>query len=261
MPLPFALNHINLWLLEDGSGWTIVDCGYALRRPATAWERIFAERLGGRPVSRVIVTHYHPDHIGLAAWLTERWRGAAVDHREGMAARADDALRHGDDASADLAARLSPTAPGSTRSRAKFSPSARAITAAACRRCRRVYHRIGDGMVIEIGGREWRVIVGEGHAPEHRLPLLRRDRCPDRRRSDPAANLAQYQRADLTSPTATRWRATSPRCKTARRAAARHLGAAVAQSAVLPGSTRVSMNSPRIMRRAAPSCSPPAPGR
>jgi len=64
MPLPFALNHINLWLLEDGPGWTIVDCGYALPVTETLWRQIFAEQLGGRPVRRIIVTHYHPDHIG-----------------------------------------------------------------------------------------------------------------------------------------------------------------------------------------------------
>src|SRR5215475_13480713 len=67
MPLPFVLNHINLWLIEDGPGWTIVDCGFALDESRGAWERIFAETLGGRPVRRVIVTHYHPDHIGLAS--------------------------------------------------------------------------------------------------------------------------------------------------------------------------------------------------
>src|SRR5947207_12030726 len=73
MPLPFALDHINLWLLEDGNGWTIVDTGYAMAETKASWEQIFAERLGGLPVTRIIVTHYHPDHIGLAGWLTEHW--------------------------------------------------------------------------------------------------------------------------------------------------------------------------------------------
>ena len=73
MPLPFALDHINLWLIEDGPGWTIVDAGYAMAETRAAWERIFAERLGGRPVTRILVTHYHPDHIGLADWLAQRW--------------------------------------------------------------------------------------------------------------------------------------------------------------------------------------------
>src|SRR5437773_7867950 len=73
MPLPFALDHINLWLLADGSGWTIVDTGYATADTIGIWERIFAERLHELPITRVIVTHHHPDHIGLAGWLTERW--------------------------------------------------------------------------------------------------------------------------------------------------------------------------------------------
>src|SRR5215207_670686 len=81
MGLPFQLDHINLWLLrdeleEDGElrqGWTIVDSG--IDDPATraAWESIFATVLGGLPVLRVIVTHMHPDHIGCAHWLCERW--------------------------------------------------------------------------------------------------------------------------------------------------------------------------------------------
>ena len=74
MPLPFALDHINVWLLEDGSGWTIVDSGYAMAETTARWERIFADRLSGLPVTRIIATHHHPDHIGLAGWLTDRWQ-------------------------------------------------------------------------------------------------------------------------------------------------------------------------------------------
>src|SRR6202035_606761 len=73
MPLPFALNHINLWLIEDGPGWTIVDCGFAGAETTGLWEQIFAGPLAGRPVRRIIVTHYHPDHIGLSGWLAEHW--------------------------------------------------------------------------------------------------------------------------------------------------------------------------------------------
>ena len=88
MPLPFALDHINLWLLEDGGGWTIVDTGYAMTETKELWERIFAERLAGRPVTRVIVTHYHPDHIGLADWLVQRWQTPLwVTEKEWLSAR------------------------------------------------------------------------------------------------------------------------------------------------------------------------------
>ena len=78
MSLPFALNHINLWLLRDSidgrEGWSIVDCCIHRDEAKAQWESIFAHELEGLPVLRVIVTHMHPDHIGLAAWLCERWQ-------------------------------------------------------------------------------------------------------------------------------------------------------------------------------------------
>src|ERR1700719_1819309 len=130
MPLPFALDHINLWLLEDGAGWTIGDTGYAMAQTEELWERIFAERLGGLPVTRVIVTHYHPDHIGLADWLTQRWQAPLWGtEKEWLSARVN-SYRRG-----------VPSVPAS-------------------------FQRLADGMAIGIGGRDWRVIVGEGHAPE-----------------------------------------------------------------------------------------------
>ena len=78
MRLPFALDHINLWLLRDHEdtpagrreGWAIVDCGIDNDGTRAAWEQVFATELQGLPVLRVICTHMHPDHIGLAHWLT-----------------------------------------------------------------------------------------------------------------------------------------------------------------------------------------------
>ena len=73
MPLPFSLNHINLWLLEDGDGWTIVDTGIATPETKDIWQSVFETHLQGKPIKRVIVTHLHPDHVGLAGWLTEKF--------------------------------------------------------------------------------------------------------------------------------------------------------------------------------------------
>jgi glyoxylase-like metal-dependent hydrolase (beta-lactamase superfamily II) len=164
MPLPFALNHINLWLIEDGPGWTIVDCGFALPDTKAAWERIFAGELEGRPVRRIIVTHFHPDHMGLADWLSERWqaplwmtekewlhaRMLSQDVGEASAvARRNFARQAGldDEMSEAFAERQ-----GNYRRGVPSVPPA--------------YRRVGEGTTIEIGGREWRVIIGEGHAPE-----------------------------------------------------------------------------------------------
>ncbi len=163
MPLPFALDHINLWLLEDGAGWTIVDTGYASAETKELWERVFAEHLGGLPVTRVIVTHYHPDHIGLAGWLTKRWQAPLwVTEKEWLFARV---MSRGDDDFAaprrDFARRagLDPASIEHFGEREKSYRRGVPTVPAS-------FQRLADGMTVEIGGREWRVIVGEGHAPE-----------------------------------------------------------------------------------------------
>ena len=163
MPLPFALDHINLWLLEDGGGWTIVDTGYATPVTTALWEKIFVERLEGRPVTRVIVTHHHPDHIGLADWLCERWRVPVwATEKEWLFARM---LTGNSDDAADLRRAFA--------RRAGLDAAASEIFGEHHRGYRRgvpsvpaSFHRLADGSVVEIGGREWRVIVGEGHSPE-----------------------------------------------------------------------------------------------
>ncbi len=73
MALPFAHDHNNLWLLEDAGGWTMVDTGLGDEATRGLWERVFAGTFGGRPVRRVLVTHYHPDHAGNAGWLCARF--------------------------------------------------------------------------------------------------------------------------------------------------------------------------------------------
>ena len=67
MPLPFALDHINLWLIAEDDGFTLVDCGFGDAATRAVWERHFATTLAGRPIRRIIATHCHPDHVGNAA--------------------------------------------------------------------------------------------------------------------------------------------------------------------------------------------------
>ena len=163
MPLPFALDHINLWLLEDGPGWAIVDTGYSTAETKSLWRRIFAERLGRLPVTRVIGTHYHPDHIGLADWLTRRCQVPLwITEKEWLYARvmnqdADDfaPLRRSFARGAGLEETASEIFERRQNSYRRGVPSVPAS-----------FQRLQDGTTIEIGGREWRVIVGEGHAPE-----------------------------------------------------------------------------------------------
>ena len=73
MPLPFKLNHINLWLLADGDGWTLVDTGVSNAEIKACWASIEKKFVSAeRPIKRLICTHYHPDHMGLAGWLCDR---------------------------------------------------------------------------------------------------------------------------------------------------------------------------------------------
>jgi glyoxylase-like metal-dependent hydrolase (beta-lactamase superfamily II) len=165
MALPFALDHINLWLLEDGEGWTLVDTGLGDEPTRALWTRIFADVIGTRPVRRVLVTHYHPDHAGNAGWLCARFGAPLwITQAEYLTAHA---VREG----------VAGYVPGATLAlfRANGLDEARQAQMATRGNIYRrqvpefpdSYRRIMDGERIAIGGRDWRVIAGYGHAPEH----------------------------------------------------------------------------------------------
>ncbi len=73
MPLPMSLDHINVWLLANGDGWAQVDTGMGTPETEQAWDRLIAESLHGKPINRLLVTHMHPDHVGMAGWLVDRF--------------------------------------------------------------------------------------------------------------------------------------------------------------------------------------------
>ena len=175
MALPFALDHINLWLLRDRQdgrdGWTIVDCGITNEATRAAWQQVFAEAIDGLPVLRVIVTHMHPDHIGLAHWLTERWSDAATDCRLWISATDWNAARmasqsttgFGGDSAAAFFASHGLTDPDSiAKVRARSNYYASLVPRVPPR-----FRRLMDGQVLGVGEHEWRCIAGYGHAPEH----------------------------------------------------------------------------------------------
>ena len=73
LPLPMKLDHVNVYALEDGDGWTVIDTGLASDDSRAIWEGLLKDFMGGKPILRVICTHMHPDHIGLAGWLCEKF--------------------------------------------------------------------------------------------------------------------------------------------------------------------------------------------
>jgi len=174
MPLPFALDHINLWLLRDAidaeggrrEGWSIVDCGIANDPTRAAWEQIFAHELDGLPVLRVIVTHMHPDHVGLAHWLTERhgvrlWI-SATDYNTARIASTS-TTGHGGDGTARFVASHGLTDPDSLdkiRARRNYYASMVPQVPGS-------FRRLMDGDRLAIHGRDWSCHAGYGHAPEH----------------------------------------------------------------------------------------------
>ena len=173
MALPFALDHINLWLLRDSldgvEGWTVVDCCIARPEAKAQWEQVFATQLEGLPILRVLVTHMHPDHIGLASWLCERWNAplwiSSTDyHVARLLSRPDasDSLAGGDEAAAFFESHglVDPAAVAKIRGRSNYY---RDMVPGVPDR----FVRLLDGDTVRIGGRDWECIVGYGHAPEH----------------------------------------------------------------------------------------------
>jgi len=165
MPLPFALDHINLWLIEEDNGYVLVDCGYGDAATRALWQRHFETTLAERPIGSIVVTHCHPDHLGNAAWLAERYACiVTMTQGEYLAAHA-------------LLAEIGGYGPGDVQAlfaRHGMAPEHVAALAAKGNRYRRgvpqaphSFARMVGGDDIALGGRAWRVIAGYGHSAEH----------------------------------------------------------------------------------------------
>jgi len=166
MPLPFALDHINLWVLEDGSdGMALVDCGVSDDITRTLWTELFDGPLHGRRATRLIATHFHPDHIGLAGWLTERLDVELTTTLSEWLFGRMLWLETGDDYAsnqADFYRRLG-LDPAFCDDVGQSGNTYRCRIDAVPPR----FEAIGEDDILTIGGRNWRAIIGGGHSPEH----------------------------------------------------------------------------------------------
>jgi glyoxylase-like metal-dependent hydrolase (beta-lactamase superfamily II) len=166
LPVPGSLKHINIWLLDDGEGVAIVDTGLDIPPCREAWEQLLAGPLDGRPITRIIVTHFHPDHLGLAGWLAERFeaplwmtrgewlfgRMLTSDVRDTPPREAFAYWRAAGWDEPRIAAEAE-------KGWGRFASVVSAVPLS--------FVRMQDGDVVRVGRRDWRVLIGSGHSPEH----------------------------------------------------------------------------------------------
>ncbi|WP_143514520.1 MBL fold metallo-hydrolase [Primorskyibacter flagellatus] len=166
LPLPMKLDHVNVYALDEGDSWTLVDTGFSSKKTRALWQGLLDGPLAGKPVGRVIVTHHHPDHVGLAGWFqTEHgaeliatrtaWLFARMLQLDEQARPASETLayyRRAGMGAKDIARRAEERP-------FNFSDVVYPMPLG--------FTRIKQGDVIRAGGRDWDVHIGNGHAPEH----------------------------------------------------------------------------------------------
>lgn len=165
IPLPMVLDHVNAYALRDADGWTIIDTGVNSKRTKALWETIFAGPLGGVPVTRLIVTHHHPDHVGLAGWFQKRgadlhmtrtaWLFSRMLTLDEQTQATDEQVQFWINAgmSAEVLAERRAERPFNFADMVHPMPLG--------------FERLHEGSSIEMGGRTWDIRFGHGHAPDH----------------------------------------------------------------------------------------------
>ena len=165
LPLPMALDHVNVYLLDDGDGWCVVDTGFDSRKTRAVWQALLSGPMAGRPVTKVLVTHHHPDHIGLAGWFQAQGAELITTRTAWLMAR----MLVLDDQDRPLPETLDFWR-GAGMDAATFAQRAgeRPFNFAdVVAPLPLGYTRIAEGSVVRIAGRDWDVRIGNGHAPEH----------------------------------------------------------------------------------------------
>jgi len=165
MPLPMALDHINLYLLEDTDGWWVVDTGIALGPTQSLWESVFAQVLGDKPIKAVLATHFHPDHTGMAGWMCERWRVpfymTQTEYLQGLAYSRTNA-EHYSWSTEEMARRVGYDDATIAQMKDSYGGFGSVITPLPG-----AFQRLVDGASLTINGNHWQVLIGRGHSPEH----------------------------------------------------------------------------------------------
>jgi len=165
LPLPMALDHVNVYALDDGDGWTLIDTGFASTRGREIWKALLAGPLAGKPVKRVVVTHHHPDHVGLAAWFMDNGASLCMPRTGWLMARM---LTLDVQEVPDAQALAFYKRAGMDQSELERRSTERPFNFADCVAPLPLgYTRLIAGETITMAGRQWDIRTGDGHAPEH----------------------------------------------------------------------------------------------
>ncbi len=169
LPLPMALDHINVWLLDDGAddGWSLIDCGLYSGRGCLIWQDVLAGELGGRPLNRIFVTHYHPDHVGLAGWLQQQ-TGARFHMSETEYLQALVAANLASDEYIQAVGRFYRHLGAGHRFDDAIGKQLGGYRHVV-RDLPLSHHRLRAGDQIRLAGEDWDILLGTGHSPEMML--------------------------------------------------------------------------------------------
>lgn len=167
MPLPFDLDHINLYLLEDGNdGYALIDTGIGTGRVEEIWDTLLAKLT--KPISKIIVTHMHTDHVGMAGYLVDKFRVPLyLNHSEYFVARALSAGSRGASDWQDDEYLVRCGMFEEYVARAKNNRKENKGVGQVIRPIPLQFECLKEGDSICIGNNEWRVMIGRGHSPEH----------------------------------------------------------------------------------------------
>ncbi len=164
LALPFRLDHVNIYLVEDGPGFAVIDTGIGNAATEATWQALLGGVLRDRPVTRIIVTHFHPDHVGMAGWLCERTRAPLLMSQT--------------DYLGALNIRLDPDALNAEPYFSFYTSQGldEAVTRTLLTKGQdymrmvhdmpRTFFRLIAGDTLRLGTREFQVLSGGGHAPE-----------------------------------------------------------------------------------------------
>ena len=174
LTLPFRLDHVNIYFIDEGDGWTLIDTGLGSKTTQAAWQLLFDGLLHERPLTRILVTHFHPDHVGSAGFLLQRFDVplymSATEYLQSLNIHLNPGaleaehyrlfyLEHGLDA--ETTQRVVTSGHAYLKLTSGLPP---------------VFHRLIAGDVLRIGAREFDVLTGGGHSPEQIMLFSRADR-------------------------------------------------------------------------------------